>query len=251
VRLLQGDCLQLLPTIAEGSIDLVIADPPYGVTNQEWDRRLPTFEFVNALWRVLKKDGVLCLHATNPYAAELISAYPAWFREDLVWSKSRATNFASARRRHMRLHELVLVFSREPGYTYNPQMRPGEPYKQRTQKPRTNTAYGKFAKADTRPNAEVTDRYPGSILHCPSPRQQDLVHPTQKPVDLELHLVLTYSNRWDLVLDPCMGSGTTGYAALHEGRDFVGIEGDAGHFKEAGLTLEAGRMAGPCDTPEA
>jgi DNA modification methylase len=245
MELYQGDCLKILPTIAAGSVDLVVADLPYGVTSQEWDQRIRLHPLWEALGRVLKLKGVICLFATQPYAAELVCSRIDWFREELIWVKTRAANYASAKRRHMKLHELVLVFSRSPDYTYHPQKFPARAYKQRTQKPRTNTAYGEFKAADTRPNAPVTDRYPGTILHYKSPRQQDLVHPTQKPIALEEHLIRSYSNPGELVLDPCFGSGATGHAARNTGREFLGIEGDPGYYQEAAFSLASDPVPAP------
>jgi site-specific DNA-methyltransferase (adenine-specific) len=218
-----GDALRVLPTLAPGTVHAVLTDFPYGVTSQPWDQVPPLGVLWENLVRVLCPRGVVVTTANQPFASRLIVAWERWFRHDLVWVKTRGSNWASVRREPLRKHEYILVFAPGP-HTYNPQKEPGTPYRSRTQHPREDTAYGGFGKADYQPEELRDTRHPGSVLEVSSLRQQDLTHPTQKPLDLYLKLVATYTNLGDTVLDPYLGSGTTLAACARLGRRGIGME---------------------------
>lgn len=214
-----GDCLELLPKIPDRSVNLILTDLPYGVTQNDWDAPIP----LDALWaewkRILAPGGAVVLTATQPFSSMLVSSNPKWFRHDLVWKKNISTGFLNARRSPMRCHEDILVFS-EGRPPYTPQMRRGKAYTKKVSKVQPSSNYGPHLNTATK---NTGTRYPVSILEFDVERG---LHRTQKPVELMKWLIRTYSNENDIVLDCCIGSGTTAIAALDTGRRFVGIERD-------------------------
>lgn len=236
-QLYLGDCLELMPRhVPDHSVNLILADLPYGVTTIEWDRTLN----MDALWaeyrRVLAPCGCVVLFGSLPFTADLVVSNRSWFKYGLVWDKNKCGSPGLAKLRPMKVHEDILVFA--PGKTtYNPQMEKGEPYRRKAQNPegyqtRCNT-HGYGLKPVNEFRNEGT-RYPKSILRISrdfSAQQQ--VHPTQKPVPLLRWLILTYSNPGDTILDNVMGVGPTGQAAKETGRGFIGMEIDPGYFQLA------------------
>jgi DNA modification methylase len=227
--LFQGDCLTVLPQLPAGSVDMVFADLPYGVTANKWDTVIPFGPLWAELLRVGKRNCAYVFTATQPFATALINSQPKLFRYDLVWDKTRAASFAYANHRPLASHESVLVFAHQ-GTVYNPQKTTGHaPVKSRT-------SYVKSSNGGPMPIGKPSDdtRFPLSILPV---KREDMRnkngHPTQKPVALLEWLVKTYSNPGDVVLDPTMGSGTTGVACANTGRVFVGVEKDASYFDVA------------------
>lgn len=216
--LLEGDCLDIMPML-EPTVDAIITDLPYGTTQCAWDSTIPLNAFWREILRLLKPDGAFITTASQPFTTTLISSNPDFFGYELVWRKSNPTGWLDANRKPLRAHENVLVFYRQQP-TYNPQMRPGAPYraKRRSGQPKQYNA----APCKESPDNTGT-RYPISVLDFPNPNA-DSLHPTQKPVALFEWLVRTYTNPDEVVLDPCMGSGTTGVACAQTGRRFVGIE---------------------------
>lgn len=235
--LLQGDCLEQLSHVADGSVDMVFADLPYGVTANKWDTCIPLAPLWDHLLRIGKPRCAYVFTATQPFATTLINSQPKLFRYDLVWSKPMATNFLNANFRPLRAHENVIVFSRATAnpnsnthMVYNPQMVAGKPYIiYRRGKNTANYNHTRGVPKDGTVNA-TGNRYPRSIVaFCGDSR----VHPTQKPVALLEWLIRTYSNEGDTILDPVMGSGTTGVACRNTGRAFIGIEQDAAYYATA------------------
>ncbi|PTT76603.1 hypothetical protein DBR41_25070, partial [Pseudomonas sp. HMWF010] len=281
-RLILGDCLEVLPTLPDRSISAVIADLPYSLTNLEWDEAIPLEPLWEQFRRVLKPTGAVILTASQPFTAELVMSNPEWFKEALVWEKSRATGFLQASKRHLKKHEDVLVFS--PGtivsgrghqiarnMTFNPQglvelerpVRSGggivkggtlsDSGGQNTLSPIYRPCY---IKPNTKRNGEP-DTFNGKPItgdgrnqtHTNYPKsilrfpsEFRPVHPTQKPLELMRYLVRTFTNEGDTVLDCCFGSGTTAVAAVMEGRRFVGVEKDAGYFELAQERLRLVRL---------
>jgi site-specific DNA-methyltransferase (adenine-specific) len=217
----QGDALATLDLFPDESFDCVIADPPYGATQNVWDSPFDLSRLWPALTRVCR--GAIVLTATQPYAATLICSQPRWFRHEWIWAKNKGSNHLNCKRAPLRYHENILVFSAD-SLTYNPQMtaghKPGNHAVRRTLTPN----YG--AQREAEPYGGQTTRYPRSIqafdiLNNDSPER---FHPTQKPVELMRYLVRTYSNPGDHILDFCAGAGTTGLAARAEGRRSTLIE---------------------------
>lgn len=228
-----GDCLELLPNIPDGTIDAVICDPPYGTTARNaWDRVISLEAMWAQLNRVTKKDGAIVLFSAQPFTSDLVVSNRKQFRQEIIWDKVAPVGFLDANRRHMRRHENILLFSAAGYSTYNPQKSSGTPYvshKRASGKP-TTTVYNGYT-----PIATVNDgtRYPTSIIQFNNGNRKKDGHPTQKPVELMRYLVRTYSNEGDNVLDFTMGVGSTGVAAVLEGRNFQGFEIDATYYGTA------------------
>lgn len=233
----QGDCLALLPALADQSVDLVLADPPYGTTRCAWDSQID----LQRLWPELRRvcRGAIVLFAQSPFDKVLGASNLPMFRYEWVWEKTNATGHLNAKRMPMKAHENVLVFyERMP--TYNPQKTAGHVRKTAAKWGDGSPVYGK-----QRLDGQVydsTERYPRSVQVFASDKQRSKLHPTQKPLSLCEYLVRTYSQPGDTVLDFCMGSGTTGEACQNLERRFIGMESDAAYFATAerrlGLRLE-------------
>ena len=230
--LLNADCFEALPTLAEKSVDLVLVDLPYGCTFCSWDIKLNLQRMWVELKRVCKRECVYVFFCTTRYGYELIESNKRWFSYDLVWPKSKYGGYLTAKKAPMRLHEMIYVFRRPEGKcTYNPQMRPGgRIYPARTLPDSTNGLYPRNTKC-TYGNA-TGERYPNSVLQFNNPAKRH-GHPTEKPLDLCTWLIKTYSNEGDCVLDFTMGSGTTVEAALCCARRCIGIEKDPAIFAVA------------------
>lgn len=241
-----GDCFDVMPTLQTGSVDMILADLPYGATALAWDRELPLATLWEQYIRVLKKDGVVVLTAINPFAAKLIASNPTWFRYEWVWEKTSAKGHLSASTRPLRAHELVLVFAQKQP-TYNPQKWQIEEAKRTKRKTLTMTgSVGAYGVEQKQRKLDDGSRFPRSVLkfgNASSKVASRNFHPTQKPVALMEYLIRTHSNEGDLVLDNCMGSGTTGVACANTGRHFIGIESDATYFSIAEYRLAADKEA--------
>jgi len=239
MQLFEGDCLDILPSIPDGSVDMVMCDLPYGVTaRNKWDSIIPYKPLWEAYARVCKPNAAMVFTAIQPFAAALIMSNinlfkeDHWFHYEWIWEKSKKTNFLNASKEPLRNHEQVLVFYRSQP-TYNPQgVIPCHIECDRGSEEGTGTNYGK---ANPKYVQEWTN-YPTSIQRFKS--QGKVVHPTQKPVPLMEYLILTYTNLGDVVLDNTMGSGTTGIACVATGRDFIGIEKDPEFFAIAKQRIE-------------
>lgn len=237
VLLYKGDCLEEMDKIPDGSVDFVLTDLPYGTTagNCKWDKTIPFDKLWNQYTRLLKDNGVIALFASQPFTSHLITSNSKMYRYSWVWIKSKATQFLEAKIKPMKKHEEIVVFSNHPicpcakqNPTYNPQGLIGlnQPKVMRHKKQsscisgRGNYSGREFVKEYT--------NYPNSVLEFPN--DGNTVHPTQKPLALCEYFVNTYTNIGDLVLDSCMGSGTTGIAAINTDRRFVGIELDEKYY---------------------
>ncbi len=232
-----GDCLEVMASMEAGSVDLILADLPYGTTRNKWDKIIPLEFLWEAYWNVLKPDGAIVLTAAQPFASMLVASSPKCFRYDLIWRKNKASGFLNAKRMPLRGHEHILVFYVKPP-TYNPQKTVGHKPGNAATRTKQSDNYGAAAASSY---GGQTDRYPVSVLDFPVVNNDDpaRIHATQKPVDLMAYLIRTYSNPGDLVLDNTMGSGTTGVAAMREGRSFIGIEADPDIYEKALLRLRA------------
>ena len=221
--LFQGDCLEVLPRLAAGSVDLVLCDLPYGTTQNRWDSVIDLERLWAEYRRVLKPDGVVVLTSQGVFTARLILSNEAWFKYKIVWEKSKPTNFLNAKKQPLRKHEDICVFYAKPP-TYNPQMRAGTPYDKGVRKDQLSGSYGDFMPAHVRSDGQ---RYPSDVVYfktAESEPERSVWHPTQKPVELGRYLVRTYSNPGDVVLDNAFGSGSFLVAAALEKRRFIGIE---------------------------
>lgn len=240
IQLLQGDCLACMPLLASGSIDAVICDPPFGnaygnKTNNPWDTMIPFAPMWAELQRLVKPHGAMVFFGSQPFTSLLITSNLAQFKWADVWYKSHATGHLNCKVMPLRQHEDIVVFAAGTGKcNYYPQLTKKPLNDRRNFRSRGDSDnYGNY-----RGNAPATitneQSYPRSVLTFNSPfHGGDLVHPTQKPLDLLLSLVNTYSLPGQTVLDLTMGSATTGLACLQAGRNFIGIESDATYFQIA------------------
>lgn len=241
VTLHNADCLDILPTIPDASVDAVITDPPYGVHAMQWDSVIPHEVMWRELERIVKPKGNIVLFGTGLFAYKLALSNERLFRYDLVWKKSKCGSPLTAKLMPMKKHELVLVFGRSAA-KYNPQLEDGVPYSRHFTKHRTNNL-----KLGIKGVEEENGgwRFPPSVLDFPQKwRRQDQLHPTQKPVELMEWLVRSYTDEGDLVLDFTMGSGSTGVACVRADRDFIGIEKERDYFDIAKRRIERQREQG-------
>jgi len=226
-QILHGDCLDVMPTISDGSVDMVLADLPYGVTQNRWDQVIPCDRLWDEYRRVTKPNAAIVLTATQPFAAQLIASNPRDFRYDLIWRKNKSTGFLNANRMPLRQHESILVFYRRLP-VYHPQKSHGHaPVHSFTKHTGDGSNYGRTKRGIQ--GGGQTDRHPTSVIDIPVVNNDSTnkIHPNQKPVELFEYLVRTFTNERAVVLDNCIGSGTTAIACLNTGRHFIGIEQDA------------------------
>lgn len=220
-KLYEEDCIECMKRIPDGSIDMILCDLPYGMTQNHWDSYIP----LDLLWeqylRIIKPNGAIVLTSQGIFTAKLIMSQPKYYKYKWVWEKSKPTNFLNAKKQPLRKHEDVCVFYKKQP-TYHPQMKKGDPYDKGIRKDQLSGSYGDFQPVRVASNGE---RYPTDIIYIKTAESEgEVVHPTQKPIELGRYFVRTYSNPGDVILDNTFGSGSFLVAALMEGRNFVGIE---------------------------
>jgi len=231
INLMQGDCLERMKEIPDGSVDMVLTDPPYGTTACKWDSIIPLEPMWVQLKRIIKTNGAIVMTASQPFTAALVMSNPKMFRYDLVWEKTMATGALNANKMPLRAHESILVFySSLP--TYNPQKKDGKPYRKILKAEMVGKCYGGTGLADEFEQVNLGERHPRSVFKISNPNHKGL-HPTQKPVALMEYLINTYTTEGETVLDFTMGSGTTGVACVNLNRKFIGIELDEKYFNIA------------------
>lgn len=233
VKLLQGDCLELMKSIPDGSVDLVLTDPPYGTTQNKWDSIIDLELMWKEVWRVLKPRGCVVLFCSQPYTSKLVMSELGNYRQSLVWEKNKSTGHLNANRMHMRAHEDLLLFYKKLP-VYNPQMGEGLAYSNKHKAGDSGDCYGEVGYSERN---NVTTRYPRSVLKFEVDIKAEF-HPTQKPVSLLEYLVKTYTNESETVLDFTMGSGSTGVACINTNRKFIGIELDETYYNIAKERIE-------------
>ena len=230
VKFIHGDCLEVMPTLPDKSIDIILCDLPYGTTACKWDTIIPFEPLWTQYKRLIKGNGAIVLTASQPFTSMLVMSNKQMFKYSLVWDKIKGTGFLNARKQPMRNHEDILIFYSNPP-TYNPQKTNGHERKVSFRGKHLQTdVYGEM-KNDYK--YDSTDRYPRSIITISTDTQNSSLHPTQKPVTLFEYLILTYSNEGDLILDNCCGSGTSGIAAFNTKRNAILIEKDETYFNAA------------------
>lgn len=249
VELIKGDCLEKMNDIPDKSIDMILCDLPYGQTaRNKWDTVI-SFE---SLWkqynRIVKDNGAIVLFANGMFTSDLMQSNKKMWKYNLVWDKVLPSGFLNAKKMPMRSHEDLVVFSKDENFeyphedicifykkppTYNPQMVEGKECHTRGKAVgksqedfSRNTNYGELNAVETKGNL----KYPKSILTFQKPHPSTTVHPTQKPVEGLEWLIKTYTNQGEVILDNCMGSGSTGVACLNTNRNFTGIELDNTYF---------------------
>ena len=234
-RLWQGDCLELMKNIPDGSVDLVLCDLPYKETGNKWDKSFPLADVCKEYERIIKEDGAIVLTGTFRFGVQLFNLMPHLYKYEWVWEKDNGTNAPNVNLQPFRIHENIYVFGKgrvtngkRTPMKYFPQKTDGKPYCQKSGRMSENWKGGL--------GTVITDnkdgkRHPKTIQKfC---RDKGGLHPTQKPVALLEYLIKTYTNENDVVLDNCMGSGSTGVACINTSRNFIGIELDEGYFNIA------------------
>jgi len=223
-RVIEGDCIEVMRHLPNDCIDMVLCDLPYGTTQNKWDSIVPLDELWAEYKRIVKPNGAIVLTSQGLFTAMLIMSQPKMFKYKWVWEKSKPTNFLNAKKQPLRKHEDVCVFyQRQP--VYNPQMTEGEPYDKGVRKNQLSGSYGDFQPVHVHSDGK---RYPTDVVYFKTAESEgEVIHATQKPVELGRYFVRTYSKPGDLILDNTSGSGSFLVAALMEGRNFMGIEKNA------------------------
>jgi site-specific DNA-methyltransferase (adenine-specific) len=238
-KLFKGDCLEVMPTLADKSVDVILCDLPYGTTACKWDTIIP----FDILWeqynRLIKDDGAIVLFGSEPFSSYLRLSNIKYYKYDWTWDKHIPSGMTYAKYRPMQQTENISVFSSRTKFIkYNPIMiKRDRPQKSGGNKVITENYIMKCKENGEDYNKIYYEKYPITLLHFNKIRQGSL-HPTQKPVELCEYLIKTYTNEGDLVLDNCMGSGTTGVACVNTKRSFIGIEKEENYFQIAKERIE-------------
>jgi site-specific DNA-methyltransferase (adenine-specific) len=237
--LYNDDCFKVMPQLPENSVDMVLLDLPYGCISSAWDCKIDLAELWKNLDRVCKPQAQIVMFCTTRFGFELIASKREWFRYDLVWEKGTAVGFLNCNRQPLRKHEMIYVFSKETG-TYNPQKTLGHKPAARLNAKPTPTATDIYGAGHVHLPSKDTDetRHPTSIIFCQRDNTNKRIHPTMKPLELCRLLVRQYSNENDVVLDCCMGSGTSVVAAKLEKRQYIGIEMSEAFYKVASYRID-------------
>lgn len=276
-KIFLGDCFEIMSKIEDSSVDMILADLPYGITSNKWDNILPIDDYLildgkklnkeeyllhiyktsslnyieanlyfeknkisgllSHYLRILKQNGVIALTASQPFSSILVSKLRELYRHEWIWIKNRGSNFANTVREPFKEHEQVLIFSRGK-WTYNKQMQ------ERTGSGLNRVKYNfnKITESDNYRKFDRASDSKGKNLRVPSSHQKFNtevgLHPTQKPVDLFRYLIRTYTNEGDIVLDNTSGSGTTGIACIMENRNYILIEKDEKYFNISNERIE-------------
>ena len=230
------DCLEGMKAIPDKSIDLILCDLPYGTTACSWDNIIPFEPLWEQYERIIKDNGAVVLTASQPFSSALVMSNPKLFRYEWVWDKKNPTNFAMAKKQPLKYHETILVFAKKQTEYYPIKWRGKPNHKQGLLKnDQQSEVYGKIKR--TKDNLSGM-KYPRSIIEISKHSSQGGLHPTQKPVALFEYLVKTYTNEGDVVLDNCIGSGTTAIACLNTNRKYIGFEIDEDYFETANKRIK-------------
>lgn len=235
-----GDCLELMKEIPKKSIDMILCDLPYGLTQNKKDITLPFDKLWYEYERIIKDNGCIALFSQGVFFVDLVNSNRKLFRYDLIWNKVLVSGFLNANRMPLRQHEQIAIFYKNQP-VYNPQFITGKPLHSKGKSYKTkelkNQNYGNFnATEDVR--AGSTQKYPTSVLTFNKPHPSKTIHPTQKPIELLEYLIKTFSNQGEIILDNCMGSGSTGVSCVRTKRNFIGIEIVPEYFEIAKERIE-------------
>ena len=231
-KVVQGDCLEVMQSIPDKSVNMILCDLPYGTTQNKWDSVIDLQKLWAEYERIIKDDGAIVLTSQGIFTAKLILSNEKIFKYKITWIKSKSTNFLNAKKQPLRKYEDICIFYKKQP-TYNPQMTEGEAYDKGVRKDQFTGSYGDFKPQHVKSNGE---RYPNDIVFYEEQNIEDFVyiktaesegtvyHPTQKPIELGRYLIKTFTNPGDIVLDNACGSGSFLLSAILENRQFIGIE---------------------------
>lgn len=232
-RIYQMNCLEGMKSIKDKSIDMILCDLPYGTTNRnKWDIIIPFEPLWEQYERIIKDNGAILLFADEPFTSQLITSNKKLFKQRITWDKDRGAGFLNAKKMLLKQTEDIVLFYKKPP-TYNPQMVKAKPENIRDRskengKSTESTNYGKVKKVMSETDRNESLRYPTNLIKFSSVTGEcnavNRMHPTQKPIELCEWLIKTYSNEGDLILDNCMGSGTTAVACINTNRKYIGFE---------------------------
>lgn len=237
-----GDCLEVMRTIPDASVDCVLTDPPYGTTACKWDSVIPFEPMWEQLKRIANPKAAICLFGSQPFTSALVMSNPKMFAYEWIWEKSRPSNFVFAHKGPLKYHENISVFYSALPF-YNPIKWEGAA--NHATKPRSTNSSVHGIKHWKRGGDVRTAHFPKTVLRVASTDSTQNQHPTQKPVELLRYLIRTYTQEGETVLDFTMGSGSTGVACELEGRKFIGIEKDDEYFRIATERIEGVRKREP------
>ena len=245
MELIQGDCLEVMKSITDGSVDAIICDPPYGTTACKWDSVIPFDLMWEQLNRIIKPNGAIVLFGSEPFSSALRMSNIKNYRYDWVWEKTQPTGFLNAKKMPLKQFEIISIFyTKLP--TYNPQLTDKKPENIRklskNVKAKESENYGKYKRSDDFRSIPINKTYPRDILNFKNSNIKKKIHPTQKPVPLMEYLIKTYTNEGETVLDFTMGSGSTMVACQNTKRNGIGIEMDEAYFKIATDRVEANKF---------
>ena len=239
-KLILGDCLEEMLTIPDGSVDMVLADPPYEMTQCKWDSIIPLEPLWKQLNRVIKPNGAIVITASQPFTTTLIASNMKMWRHNFVWDKVSPTGHLNAKKKPLSRHEDVVVFckAKHGKMVYFPQMRTGK-YRNKSPRRSSDGVKGRCYGTVEHKGDNYNDQYyPTSIFEHSTGNRLNKHHPTQKPVALMEYLIKTYTNEQEVVLDFTTGSGTTGVACVLTNRNFIGIELNKEYFDIAKGRIE-------------
>ena len=240
-RIHQTDCLQFMAKIPDRSIDMILCDLPYGTTACKWDEIIPLDEMWEQYGRIIKDDSAIVLTAAQPFTSKLIMSNLNGFRYEWIWDKKKPSTFLNAKVEPLRKHESILVFSRGKFPKYYPIKTLGK-MRNKTPNRKGQEREQVYRNLENKNISNINNEYyPKSILEISNAHQKGKVHPTQKPVELFEYLIKTYSLKGDVVLDNCMGSGTTAVACERLGRKWFGCELEPAYVTIANKRIEAER----------
>ncbi|WP_255301148.1 DNA-methyltransferase [Bacillus sp. Marseille-P3800] len=237
-RIYQMDCLEGMKLIPDKSVDMILCDLPYGSTKNHWDSIIDLENLWKQYKRIIKDNGAILLTAQTPFDKVLGASNLKMLRYEWIWEKTNATGHLNAKKMPMKAHENILVFYKKLP-TYNPQKTNGHVRKVSKLKHQTSSKLSSNYNEFTLKGYDSTERYPRSVQVFSMDKQKKAFHPTQKPEALFEYLINTYTNPGDIVLDNCIGSGTTAVAALKTNRSFIGFETDENSVRYANERIES------------
>ena len=220
-NIIEGDTIEVMQRIPDKSINMILVDLPYGTTQNKWDSLIPLDQLWKEYLRIIKDNGAMVFTASGLFAAQLMLSNTKYYKYKYIWIKSKATNFLNSKKQPLRKFEEVLVFYKKQP-VFNLQMTNGSAYDKGVRKNQLTGSYGDFDPVHVKSDGA---RFPLDILYFKTAESEgEVIHPTQKPIELGRYLIKTYTNPGDIILDNTSGSGSFLVAAILEGRNFIGIE---------------------------